>query len=668
MRKNILIALMIASSVSVCASCNNSFTSANGSNTNNSENLNQSGSNSQIGGTSDNEVSIPTFERPSAPEVDVEITDKPIIDETGNTTYKIVIPADNTSKYISIAAQELKDLIYEATDIELPVITDEEINNVSESDTYLSIGKTKVFNKSGISADFETLGTDGLRLYTYGSSVIMVGGGERGSMYATYEFLERQFNFETYAGDEYYIDTGIKEINLRQYDITEIPVFERRSVGLFSFTNDETFRNRMRQQFYSEDWIYWSHSHFKIMPLDIYYEDHNDWYAPDKSQLCLTNEKMTEEFSRLVIELVKDNPKSTYISLGQEDVNKFCTCSRCSSEVAKYKESGVTIRFTNKVAKAVQDYIDKYEPGREFYLSTFAYQKTQNAPVDAKKQPLDPSVKPAKNVRIMIAPIYACNSHHYYDKCNSDINNLFNDWNVVAQGQIYTWIYNKIFSNYFIPFNNYSTLVDNYNILHNIGTKFVYHQGNKETEAGGMQELKSYVEAKLMWDNSLSPDALAKDFIKHYYKEAAPYYEEYYKLVRYSYAMWELDGLHCYNSSSKAEAIADTKYWTRDLVDQFDNLFHKMFESIEKYKDTDEEYYEKMNLRIQKEYLTVRYFYLLFYFDEFSYDEGKEMLEGFDYYCKKTGISVWREMYLTTSTHMLISSFVSSKLEELNQK
>ena len=142
MRKNILIALMIASSVSVCASCNNSFTSANGSNTNNSENLNQSGSNSQIGGTSDNEVSIPTFEKPSAPEVDVEITDKPIIDETGNTTYKIVIPADNTSKYISIAAQELKDLIYEATDIELPVITDEEINNVSESDTYLSIGKT----------------------------------------------------------------------------------------------------------------------------------------------------------------------------------------------------------------------------------------------------------------------------------------------------------------------------------------------------------------------------------------------------------------------------------------------------------------------------------------------------------------------------------------------
>lgn len=668
MKKTLLLSLLIASSISVCASCNNSFTS-NGDNSDYSETLSQGGTTSNGGNTtSNNQVSIPTFEKPSVPEVDVEITDKPIIDETGKTTYKIVVPANNTSKHISIAAQELKDLIYEATNIELPIIDDSEISSVSEEDTYLSIGRTKVFNKSGITADFETLGADGLRLYTYGSSIVMVGGGDRGSMYAAYEFLERQFNFETYAGDEYYIDTGIKELNLRKYDITEIPVFERRSVGLFSYTNDETFRNRMRQEFYSEDWIYWSHSHFKIMPLDIYYDSHKDWYAPDKSQLCLTNDEMRKEFSKNVIQLIKDNPKSTYISLGQEDVNKFCTCSNCKTEVAKYKESGVTIRFTNKVAKDVQDYIDKYEPGREFYLSTFAYQKTQNAPVDANKKPLDESVKPASNVRIMIAPIYACNSHHYYDTCNADINSLFADWNVVAQGQIYTWIYNKIFSNYFIPFNNYSTLVDNYNILHNIGTKFVYHQGNKETEAGGMQELKSYVEAKLMWDNSQSPDKLAEDFIEHYYKDAAPYYEEYYKLVRYSYAMWELDGLHCYNSTSKAEAIADTKYWTRDLVDQFNELFLKMFESIEKFKTTDEEYYEKMNLRIQKEYLTVRYFYLLFYFDEFSYADGKVMLDEFEYYCKKVGISVWREMYLTTSTHMLISSFVTSKREELNQK
>lgn len=596
--------------------------------------------------------------------------------KNGKSDYIIVIPENSNSKHINAAVDELVTLIQEATGVELEVITDAQISTVTESTKYLSVGKTKVFSASNISATFEELGADGLKLYTYGSNVVMVGGGDRGSMYAAYEFLERQFNFECYAADEYYIDTNVSNLKLKKFEVTEIPVFERRSVGLFCYTNDEQYRNRMRQELFKEGWIYWSHSHFRIMPLEEYFEAHPDWYYPtnigvtdeEPTQLCLTNEEMTKEFIKNVVELVKDNPEATYISLGQQDVQTWCTCPTCSESVAKYKESGTLIRFTNKVAAAVQEYIDKNEPGREFYVSTFAYQKSQEAPIDENGNALDPSVYPAENVRMMIAPIYACNCHNYSEECNKEINSLFEDWNVVANGKIFAWIYNKIFASYFTPFNNYSTLVQNYNILDSMGVQFVYHQGNKETEAGGMQELKAYVEAKLMWDNTLEPEELVKEFCEHYYKDAADAYYEYYKLIRFNYGIWETNGLHCYNNAAASQEVLQEKYWTRDLVDQLDNQFKIMFESIGKYKETNPELYDVLNTRIQKEYLTVRFFYLNYHFDDLTYEEAALILEEFEYYCNVHKITVWRELMSTSFTERYISSYVSKLTEQLNQK
>ena len=600
------------------------------------------------------------------PEVEDNFTDTDFI-SGGTTEYAIVIPEGNKSKYINMAANEVADLVYEACGVELEIITDAEITDVTEESKYLSIGKTKVFEAANITATFEELGADGLRLYTYGDSVVMVGGSERGSMYAAYEFLERQFHFECYASDEYYIDTNVTDLKIKDFDVTEIPMFERRSVGLFCYSTDEVFRNRMRQELFNEGWIYWSHSHFKIMPKEIYFEAHPDWYSPDETQLCLTNEEMTKEFTKNIIELIKENPSATHISLGQEDVQSWCTCANCSESVSKYKESGTLIRFTNKVAKAVQEYIDENEPGREFYVSTFAYQKSQAAPVDANGKALDPSVYPAENVRMMIAPIFACNCHNYSEECNSEINNLFNDWNVVAKDKIFAWIYNKLFASYFTPFNNYDTLVQNYDILDNIGAQFVYHQGNKETEAAGMQELKAYVEAKLMWNNKYNPEDLVKEFCEHYYKDAADAYYEYYKLIRYSYAIWELNGLHCYNNNFASLEVLQEKYWTRDLVDQLNTQFKNMLESIEKYKQTNPELYEKLNLRIQKEYQSVRFFYLNYHFDGLTFDEAETLINDFEYYCNKHGISVWRENVFS-NVEYTISGFVTNLKGKLNQK
>ena len=590
----------------------------------------------------------------------------------GASPYSIVIP-EEASGDIVFAANELVNFFQEATGYVLPVIEDTDLT-FNPDDYYLSIGNTTIQAGSDVSVTYEEYGLDTLKLVRKGNTIIMAGSNDKGAMYAMYEFLERTFNLETYAIDEWYIDTEVETAFIKDFDVLEIPLFPRRSVGLFPYTINETFRNRMRQEFYSTDWIYWSHSHFRILPKEIYFEEHPDWYSPDGTQLCLTNDEMRAEFTRVVIELMKEHPEYSYIMLGQEDINTFCTCPDCQELVDQYKESGVMMHFVNKVADDVQAYIDEYEPGRIFFLGTFGYHKTQIAPAilndDGVYEPIDDTVLPRDNVMVMVAPIRACNSHDYYSECNRETEQVLRSWDAVAHDHMFVWMYNKVFGQYFLPFNNFSTLVDNYQILADMGVSFVYHQGNKETEAGGLQEMMSYVEAKLMWDNNQNPDELASDFIEHYYKDAAPHFQEYYDLIRMTYTIWETrDGKHAYNSGSISLETYNSNYWTRDYLDSLYNLFDEMLESIAHYEETDPELFETLTLRIKKERLTVQIMYLEFYFDEFTYDEASEMIDDFEYVCSRFGITVWREkLGVRDVPETLLTVLIASWRSELQLK
>lgn len=576
----------------------------------------------------------------------------------GETNYKVVIPA-TSSKTINFIKYDFVDFFKAATGIELEVITDEGLT-FNEEDYYLSIGQTTIFKTSGLTATFEELGLDGLKLKRLGNTVIMVGHSEEGSMYAAYEFLERSFNFEVYAEDEYTIDQ-VENAYLRDFDVVEVPTFERRSVGLYPYSVNETFRNRMRQDLYNEGWILWSHSHFKILPKEIY-GSNTDWYSANGTQLDLTNDEMRDEFTRVVIDLIKANPKQQYIMLGHEDINTFCDSEKCKTEIAKYTKSGVMMRFVNQVADDVQKYIDENEPGRIFYLGTFGYHQTEIAPVVLNEQneyvAIDESVKPRPNVFIMVAPIRASNSVSYYDsQYNANTERVLKGWQALAKGQMFTWIYNKNFSNYFYPLNNFSTVKENYLILQELGSRFVYHQGNKETQAASFQALKAYVQAKLMWDINEDPEVLTNAFIENYYKDAAQAFKQYYNLVRFNFAIWEQTlGLQAYNNGSENLNTYKPELWTKDLVDQYNVLFDDMLNSIEKYRTSDPDLFEKLDFRIRTEKMTIDFIMLDFYMDEMTYSEAEALINTFEGMALKAGITVWREMYLTTQAEALITS------------
>ena len=65
--------------------------------------------------------------------------------------------------------------------------------------------------------------------------------------------------------------------------------------------------------------------------------------------------------------------------------------------------------------------------------------------------------------------------------------------------------------------------------------------------------------------------------------------------------------------------------------------------------------------------MTVEYLYLYFYLDEFTYDEATEKINNFEAICNQAGITVWREMYMTSASECLITSLVASWRLQIQQ-
>ena len=105
--------------------------------------------------------------------------------------YKVVIGKDalRAEKY---AAEELVYFLNESTGCELPIVTDE---NLDENGKYLSVGNTKLLTAANLTPDYAELGDNGVSVYTRNGNVYMAGAAEYGTLFSVYRFLYYQINF-----------------------------------------------------------------------------------------------------------------------------------------------------------------------------------------------------------------------------------------------------------------------------------------------------------------------------------------------------------------------------------------------------------------------------------------------------------------------------------------
>lgn len=554
--------------------------------------------------------------------------------------YKIVIPA-KADFYENYAKDEFNALFKKITGRELPVITDEV--TFAAGSKLISIGRTNLLKESNVQANYDELTRDGYRVALDGDTLYLVGGGSYGTVYAVYGFMARQFGYKFYNPDEIYF-ANPENMEIGEYDVTDIPDFENRTGGWYFSRFDDAAAIRYRTFKYfgymrdgEEFFGSWAHNHIKeYLPIRLYHGEHPDWYSPEFTQLCLSNEEMWPEFTRRVIERIQERPKAEFFLLGQEDRPTFCGCPRCLEQIEKYGRSGVMMRFVNHVAREVKKWQMENCPERHILIGTFAYQKTTVAPVKQDENgnyvPLDPSVVPEDNVFIMIAPISADGSVTLTDtERNPAAKKALDAWYSLTHKCI-LWTYCSNFDRKFGFFDNFHVLSDNYKIFKKYQFRWVYYENNAARGGTALQPLLCYLHANLAWNVNFDVAAETVDFMRHYYKEGADHmlaylkgFNDFYKARKKEYS--ERDdryyGTYLWNGQEKT-SVLDPKFHTWEFIEARLKNLEDAEKAIKlaRYSKKDEARYLE---RVLIESFTVKFLIIEFYSDKF--DTKAEFIE-----------------------------------------
>jgi hypothetical protein len=225
------------------------------------------------------------------------------------------------------------------------------------------------------------LGDDGIVIKTIGKNLVLTGaaGAKRGTLYAVYEFLERE------CGVRWWTPTAETVPNRPTLAVTLAPTryvppfVYREAFGtairpyFFEKADDvPLFAVRMRQNGNGPKippaWgghynlIGWCHTFYPLMPPEKYFKDHPEWYSEidgkrvhEKAQLCMSNEEMLAELSRNVLDRIRKNPEAGMISVSQNDWGGNCECARCRAlDEAGGSPSASLLYGINRVAEAVE--------------------------------------------------------------------------------------------------------------------------------------------------------------------------------------------------------------------------------------------------------------------------------------------------------------------------
>ncbi len=405
------------------------------------------------------------------------------------------------------------------------------------------VGNTKFAKRAGV--EWSTLAAEEWRIKTQNASLILVGGGTRGTLYATYHFLEDVAGVRWWNPWEETVP-ALGVLPIPALDKREKPAFNYRDVYMTYGHDDGRFTVRSRLNRDGDAPIgaqygggntygppYFVHTFFFILSPDKYYKDHPEWFIGNgeafpnltNSQLAMSNPEMRKEFLKLLRENIrsarqaareKGLPEPNVFSVSQEDNHvKFATPADdkllAENDGA---ESAILLDFVNFLADGIKDEFP------DVFIDTLAYYSGEKAPT---------KISPRDNVIIrltdttsnLIEPITAPRNHAFHD-------------NVVAWGKVAknlrVWDYAISFVYTGLPKPTAHTYPADLRFLaaNNVQGFFVEHEFPIRAD---MRDFKIWVRNKLLENPNLDYDTLVREFTDGFYGPAGE------PVRRYIYAL-----------------------------------------------------------------------------------------------------------------------------------
>jgi hypothetical protein len=434
------------------------------------------------------------------------------------------------------AAQELSDYLSRAVGAEFSIVAE----NETAPAPAIYVGNTAFAKAAGV--DASTLKSEEWRIKTQDGNLILVGGGTRGTLYATYHFLEDVVGVRWWnPWEETVPKLGV--LPIQAMDARGKPSFSYRDIYM-TYGNDEgrfAIRNRLNrngdapiaaQYGGGRDYgpPYHVHTFYKILDPEKYFTDHPDWFlVPDggapthrNSQLHVSNPQMRAEFLKLLKTIIRKShadakekglPLPDVFSVSQED-NRIGFAGPNDKQLVAENggaESAILLDFINYLADGIKDEF----PG--VYIDTLAYFSGEKAPT---------KIKPRDNVIIrltdttsnLILPITHPRNHEFHD-------------NIVAWGKLTknlrVWDYAITFRYVGLPMPTESTYPTDLRFwkANNVDGIFVEHE---YPVLADRRDFKIWLQTKMFENPNLNYDALVRQFTDGFYGAAGKSVREYF--------------------------------------------------------------------------------------------------------------------------------------------
>lgn len=541
--------------------------------------------------------------------------------------YQIVIPF-NASEAIVEGANEIKQYYHLVTNKEIEIVSDNNFK-FDEQSRYISIGNTSIYTKAlkkanrNIDLSKETMNEDGFYLLTVDQTLLINAYNDRGLLYGAYQFIEDSLGVR-FLTDYYTHIPELNEVNLYRYDKAFVPLFEQRAYlngGIFFKNIDYCAHMRFNTDYCPLPKRLGGSTHWAVLPnqshnmetilskngIDPY--EHPEVYAhtgkgntavpsfynKNTIDLCYShglnddgsiNEEISESAVKYISKILIDNyisrdKNSVYYMLGQSDVETMCPCEECKASSAKFKASGVMIRFANAIANEIQKYFDETNQSeRELYICVFAYNYNIDAPLGDDGKIIDKTCIPNDRVIIKYAPY---NSIFYYGlddpKQGEKIANQVNQWDDVAK-QLMAWTYHSDYNDCFWYYPGSQNIQKTMKVLNRMGCSYHFAQGNFFQSKIYKEDIDAYIFSKLCWNIDGDPTYYRNEFIKCMFgEEAYPYVVDFHDTMENVYSLMDTnnENLRFYSS-----AVKSADYWT-------DSITKRLVDDIENAKSTIEQ-------------------------------------------------------------------------------
>lgn len=474
------------------------------------------------------------------------------------TRYRIVLPASPT-RYESKAAEVLQAHLLQISGAAFPIVSVKETRSRYE----IVLGQNERLDELNLNINLNALKEDGFTIRTDSARLLITGGSEKGTLYGVYTFLEDYLNCRMYT-PKVKVIPKMDRIALNKINDTQVPVIGFRDTHYRVTWNDEyTEWHKLDHDANGErtDWGMWVHTFNELVPPDIYYKEHPEWFAEVKgkripTQLCLSNQDVLNVTVQNLRRKVAQKPEALYWSVSQNDNRDYCTCEKCKAvDDREGSPSGSIISFVNQVADQFPDKM----------ISTLAYEYGRHAPK---------TLHPRSNVNIMLCSIEAYRDRPITeDPKSTDFVKDVEDWGKIAK-DIIVWDYVIQFNNLISPFPNLHVLKPNIQFFAKHGVNAMFEQGNREV-GGEFAELRAYLISKLLWNPEANADTLMNDFLRGYYGAAAKPIRRYIDEMRDA-LIKSGEPLRIFGTPNDAA----TSYLTPTLIKRYEYLFDEAERSV----------------------------------------------------------------------------------------